>query len=58
MCAQLRQCAMQLETSASSAANESDGETNTEALKDVREKYKDLKDAVEKYHEYLKEVGV
>lgn len=49
---------MQLETAASSAANESDGSTNEEALKDVQAKYNDLKVAVEKYHEYLKEVGV
>jgi HPt (histidine-containing phosphotransfer) domain-containing protein len=58
MCAQLRQCAMQLETSASSAANESDGATNEEAFKDVQAKFDDLKAAVQKYHEYLTEVGV
>jgi HPt (histidine-containing phosphotransfer) domain-containing protein len=58
MCAQLRHCAMQLETAASSAANESEGATNAEALKDVQAKYNDLKVAVQNYHEYLKEVGV
>ena len=58
MCAQLRHCAMQLETAASCAANESEGATNAEALKDVQAKYDDLKVAVQKYHEYLKEVGV
>lgn len=58
MCAQLRQCAMQLETAASSAANESDGATNPEALKDLKAKYEDLKVAVQRYHDYLKEVGV
>lgn len=58
MCAELRQKAMQLETAASSAANESDGEDKPDGLKDVQEKYGELKVAVKNYHEYLEQVGI
>jgi len=58
MCAQLRQCAMQLETAASSAANDAAVQNNQDKLKDVQEKYEELKVAVKKYHEYLGEVGI
>mmetsp|Transcript_109417 Transcript_109417/g.316291 ORF Transcript_109417/g.316291 Transcript_109417/m.316291 type:complete len:127 (-) Transcript_109417:201-581(-) len=58
MCAQLRQCAMQLETAASSAANETDGQSDKEALQEVKDKYEELKVAVKKYHEYLESVDI
>lgn len=58
MCAQLRKCAMQLETAASSAANDASGESNPEVLKEVQEKYEELKVAVKSYHEYLESVGI
>jgi hypothetical protein len=49
---------MQLETAASSAANDAAGQNNQDKLKDVQEKYEELKVAVKKYHEYLGEVGI
>lgn len=58
MCAQLRQCAMQLETAASSAANDPAGQNNPQVLKDVQAKYEELKVAVKNYHEYLESVGI
>ena len=58
MCAELRQCAMQLETAASSAANESDGLNDSVLLDGIKGKHEDLKTAVKNYHEYLDEEGI
>lgn len=58
MCGELRQCAMKLETAASSAANESNGKNDTELLEGVKGVYEDLKVAVENYQKYLKKIGV
>ena len=58
MCAQLRHCAMQLETAASAAANDPDGTSNPIVLKEVQDRYEDLKVAVQRYHEYLESVGI
>ena len=54
MCAQLRYCAMHLETAASAAS--SAGVTGED--KEVVEKFDELKVAVKNYHEYLESVGV
>ena len=58
MCGELRQCAMKLETAASSAANESNGKNDTELLEGVKGVYEDLKVAVENYQKYLQKIGV
>ena len=58
MCAQLRQCAMSLETAASAASNDPAGTSNATLLNDVKAKYEDLKVAVTNYHAYLDSVGV
>jgi HPt (histidine-containing phosphotransfer) domain-containing protein len=58
MCAQLRKCAMHLETAASSAANEPSGEGNPKVLQEVKDRYEELKVAVKKYHEYLESVDI
>lgn len=57
MCAQLRQCAMSLETAASTAANDN-ADSNATHMATVKEKFEDLKVAVEAYHKYLDDVGV
>jgi len=58
MCAQLRHSAMNLESAASAAANDSNGVSNPSVLQPVQEKYEELKVAVANYHDYLKSVGV
>ena len=58
MCAELRKCAMQLETAASSAANDEKDLSDTVALQDVKDKFAELEAAVKKYHEYLESVGI
>ena len=58
MCAELRQCAMSLETAASSAANESNGTNDTLLLDGIKGKHEDLKTAVQNYHAYLDEEGI
>lgn len=58
MCAQLRACAMNLETAASSAANDPNGVANPSVLQPVQARYEELKVAVQNYHCYLQSVGV
>mmetsp|Transcript_35104 Transcript_35104/g.84944 ORF Transcript_35104/g.84944 Transcript_35104/m.84944 type:complete len:131 (-) Transcript_35104:68-460(-) len=58
MCAQLRQTAMNLETAASTAANDPNGMGNPTVLQPVQARYEELKVAVTNYHNYLKSVGV
>lgn len=58
MCAQLRHCAMNLETAASSAANDPAGASNPAVLQTVQARYEELKVAVQNYHAYLQQVGV
>jgi HPt (histidine-containing phosphotransfer) domain-containing protein len=58
MCAQLRQCAMSLETAASTAANDPNGASNPSVLQPVQARYEELKVAVSNYHAYLESVGV
>ena len=49
---------MNLETAASTAANDPNGASNTTVLQPVQKRYEELKVAVANYHEYLKSVGV
>jgi HPt (histidine-containing phosphotransfer) domain-containing protein len=58
MCAQLRETAMQLETAASEASNDPNSLTDPAVLLSVQKRHNDLKDAVEKYHAYLKSIDV
>eukprot|EP00934_Nitzschia_sp_Nitz4_P000120 Nitzschia sp. Nitz4//scaffold149_size55946//26138//26670//NITZ4_006595-RA/size55946-augustus-gene-0.71-mRNA-1//-1//CDS//3329536812//120//frame0 len=58
MCGELRQCAMQLETAASSAANDPASQGNPQVLQVVQARYEELKNAVQKYHAYLQSVGI
>jgi HPt (histidine-containing phosphotransfer) domain-containing protein len=58
MCGQLRKTAMNLETAASTAANDPNGASNTTVLQPVQARYEELKVAVANYHAYLKSVGV
>ena len=58
MCAQLRQCAMQLETAAQTAANDAGGVNNPAVMQDLKSRYDELKVAVQNYHSYLDNVGV
>lgn len=58
MCGQLRQCAMQLETAASAAANDPASQGNPQVLQNVQARYEELKLAVQNYHAYLQSVGI
>mmetsp|Transcript_121389 Transcript_121389/g.170688 ORF Transcript_121389/g.170688 Transcript_121389/m.170688 type:complete len:127 (-) Transcript_121389:260-640(-) len=58
MCAQLRHCAMNLETAASTAANDPAGQSNPQVLQTIQGRYEELKVAVQNYHAYLQKVGV
>ena len=58
MCAQLRHTAMNLETAASSAANDPAAQSNPQVLQNVQARYEELKVAVQNYHAYLDSVGV
>jgi HPt (histidine-containing phosphotransfer) domain-containing protein len=58
MCSQLRHCAMNLETAASTAANDAHGANNPAVLQPVQVRYQELKVAVQNYHAYLQSVGV
>eukprot|EP00980_Cylindrotheca_fusiformis_P000673 scaffold167_cov110-Cylindrotheca_fusiformis.AAC.1 len=58
MCAQLRKCAMELETTASAASKTDPDGKDKEIMKGVEDKFKELEDAVKRYHEYLESVGV
>jgi len=58
MCAELRRTAMNLETAASTAANDPSGASNNQALQDIQNRYNELKVAVQNYHAYLQQVGV
>lgn len=58
MCAQLRHCAMNLETAASTASSDPGAQTNPALLQTVQARYEELKVAVKNYHEYLQQVGV
>mmetsp|Transcript_50164 Transcript_50164/g.76316 ORF Transcript_50164/g.76316 Transcript_50164/m.76316 type:complete len:127 (-) Transcript_50164:163-543(-) len=58
MCAQLRHTAMNLETAASSAANDPAAMSNPQVLQNVQARYEELKVAVQNYHAYLNSVGV
>lgn len=58
MCAQLRKCAMKLETCASSAADADSGGSNPKVLQEVKDRYDELKTAVEDYHKYLESIDI
>jgi HPt (histidine-containing phosphotransfer) domain-containing protein len=58
MCAQLRKCAMELETTASAASKDNPDGKDADVMKGVEAKFEDLQAAVKKYHEYLESVGV
>ena len=54
----LRHTAMNLETAASSAANDPAAQSNPAVLQNVQARYEELKVAVQNYHAYLNSVGV
>ena len=58
MCKQLRLCAMNLETAASSASNDPSSAGNPAVLQQIQARYEELKVAVQNYHAYLQTVGV
>ena len=58
MCAQLRHCAMNLETVASAAANDPNAQNNPAVLQNVQARYQELTVAVQNYNAYLASVGV
>jgi HPt (histidine-containing phosphotransfer) domain-containing protein len=58
MCAQLRYCAMNLETVASAAANDAAAQSNPSVLQSVQARHLELQVAVQNYHAYLLSVGV
>jgi HPt (histidine-containing phosphotransfer) domain-containing protein len=58
MCAQLRHCAMNLESAASAAANDPNAASKPELLHPVQMRHEELKVAVANYHAYLQSVGV
>lgn len=49
---------MELETSASAASKDDPDGKDKAIMKGVADKFKDLEDAVKRYHEYLESVGV
>jgi chemotaxis protein histidine kinase CheA len=57
MCSQLRDCAKALETTASANAG-TEPSDNPEAFEAVKQKYEEMKTAVEAYHKFLTETGI